>query len=157
MKIMQISDDVTLSYPMGDVMKRAYEAAQEMGALIRSIYPDPRDQRFAFLCQGTSGSIMSALLATQLLDYELRLVIVRKPGEKSHSGTAFPYIHEDELVVIADDFVSSGDTIRRIYRDFHNHTGREEVDIVAVTGYCEKSQNFDAFRPNYLICSELRE
>lgn len=151
-------DGVTLSYPLGDVVPKARKAAREMAKKIKEIYPNPSGQKFAFLCQGTSGSMMAAMVSTYIPTYQLRLVVIRKPNEKSHSGSSVPYIGDDELLIIADDFISSGDTIRRIYSTIEQGTGKKPViDIIAVTGYCNREQYFNLFEPNHLIAAELRD
>ncbi len=73
----------------------------------------PTAQAIAF--RGLSGSMVAPIVAHQL---DLNPIGIRKPGESSHQGSTVSRvdIHGEEVkrYVIVDDFVATGDTIRKI-------------------------------------------
>lgn len=64
-----------------------------------------------FLVQGLSGIIMGTLVARAL---GKKIVVARK-GEKTH-GMLVENIMDGDKLIILDDFCSSGDTIKKIFK-----------------------------------------
>lgn len=65
----------------------------------------------AVAIQGTSG----VWLAGHLLEFGVPVVLVRKPGETPHgNGVEGPSGVDISTVLIVDDFVASGNTVRRM-------------------------------------------
>ena len=68
----------------------------------------------AIAFRGMSGAILAPILADRL---NVKLLVVRKEEEKTHSDFYVEGSDTPEKYVIVDDFVSSGDTIRITVRD----------------------------------------
>lgn len=79
--------------------------------------------------QGTSG----IWLAPGLISAGYKVLLVRKPGEGSHGFQVEPYqdiCGNSYPVVIVDDFVSSGQTVRRMVESLTNNSPHHVVGIV---------------------------
>lgn len=76
----------------------------------------PTAQAVAF--RGVSGAMIAPIVAYKL---GLNPIGIRKPNESCHSGTTKARLtldgHLVERYVIVDDFITSGDTVRRIIGD----------------------------------------
>lgn len=105
------------------------------------------DKRVNIWCSGSSGAILAALLAKSVKNTVL-ICHVKKEGEDSHHGNIFNKYHKDGFNVILDDFMRSGETINRIYRNMILATPH-----VIVIANCMQlmSQWPLKFRPDYLI------
>lgn len=65
----------------------------------------------AIACTGVSGLIVASVLAYRM---EKHLIILRKDGENSHAAYCVENNRKQFRVLIVDDLVSSGNTLRRI-------------------------------------------
>lgn len=85
---------------------------------------------------GLSGSIIAGPLATEL---ECYLYAVRKDGESRHSSNLVegPATINSKDYLIVDDFVNSGNTIRRIAKAVFEHSNARCVGI-----YCWRDDEF---------------
>jgi adenine/guanine phosphoribosyltransferase-like PRPP-binding protein len=80
-----------------------------------------RGRRFdAIAVAGVSGLTMGAILAHRLNKH---LIVVRKDGESRHSSYEVEGKVPDrtEKILIVDDFMSSGKTVRTIIQKVHQH------------------------------------
>ena len=138
----------SICYPIGSFMLPLLDytesAAKELAQLFFG-------DNIAFVVRGTSGAIIGSLMAKYLIDdakVSAKVIINRKPNEISHAGNlecieeVFNYEEDTPFrIVIADDFISSGETIYNI--------------VNAVESYIEGSFIFDALViHNKFICDE---
>lgn len=137
-----------ICYPIGSFMSPLLDytesAAKELAQLFFG-------DNIAFVVRGTSGAIIGSLMAKYLINnakVSAKVIINRKPNEISHADNlecieeVFNYGEDTPFrIVIADDFISSGETIYNI--------------VNAVESYIEGSFIFDALViHNKLICDE---
>lgn len=90
---------------------------------IKSTFPD-RD--IALICRGSSGTIIAGGVGMILNDSGINVTIIvsRKPREFSHGATLEGLRYVDEkgyALIVIDDFMISGDTIREIFSDIQIH------------------------------------
>lgn len=69
------------------------------------------DKFDAIAFRGMSGAIVSGCVA---LSINKSLIMVRKPGDKTHSGLKVEGDYNAKRYVIVDDLISSGDTVREM-------------------------------------------
>jgi adenine/guanine phosphoribosyltransferase-like PRPP-binding protein len=103
---------------------------------IRDKFSQHPVQAIAFT--GLSGSIIAGPLATEL---ECYLYAVRKIGESKHSSLGVEGLASDNALpyLIVDDFVNTGETIRRIALKVWEHTGGTAKCIGV---YCWRDDEF---------------
>ena len=70
------------------------------------------------VCRGSSGVFVSAiffeLLRSKFSDKDIRIIYVRKEGEKAH-GKNYNFINDDYLNIFVDDFIERGITVQKCY------------------------------------------
>jgi orotate phosphoribosyltransferase-like protein len=86
----------------------------------------------ALVTTGSSGhALASAMLV--LADQRgrgLRHFVIRKPGEEAHGGPwIYPCRVDRVTFAIVDDFISMGDTIKRILAEIAKYGGEELFDL----------------------------
>ena len=99
---------------------------------IRAMRSAMPDVDIYLLYQGTSGASLVAATYMLLTKEErscVKQIFCRKPGEKAHGPrevyqTEVP-IKGDYIVIIVDDFISSGDTIENLISNFIDNTIKE--------------------------------
>lgn len=91
--------------------KTLFEAAK----VARELQKDEATRFDAIAFTGNSGAIFAGALAVKI---NTNMILVRKPNESSHAGGAIVEGDDrDKRYLIVDDFISSGDTIKRIVRE----------------------------------------
>lgn len=147
----------TIDYPFGGAFKHNHKLTNN---LVDTFLKVKRKHlrykhRIIIFCQGNSGSVVSTVFAARLTaeGYEPKIVYVRKKGEIRHGGLSFTAA-ADDLYVIVDDFISSGDTVNTIYKDIQGYLpiAHKHIDALCVTGVV--SRNDCNFPVKYIICKE---
>jgi hypothetical protein len=74
--------------------------------------------------RGVSGMVIGAIVAERL---GANLIVIRKPGESTHSS--YPYAGEfvGNSYVIIDDFIDTGDTVKQILAVMQHESDRRVV------------------------------
>ena len=110
---------------------------------IRKNYETQR--RIVFFCRGSSGAIIAGLGADYFMSkgYEVYISHIKKEGEKSHNGSMTIYGSDIDgaITVIIDDFVATGETVKKIVDKTLQYFDRHKdfkFDILCVTGKLEK-------------------
>lgn len=126
-------------YPVGHNLVKNLPAIKQMGDEIGARY---HDNKIHLFCQGSSGAIIAGIVVANLttIGIEAEVNHVKKEGEWSHhSGAARIGSFDDNSVcIIIDDFISSGETVNRIYAEYENcmkMSGRPvKLDALVVRG-----------------------
>jgi adenine/guanine phosphoribosyltransferase-like PRPP-binding protein len=94
----------------------------------------------SIVATGMSGMSVAPIVAFVL---KKQLVVVRKTTDGTHSCDLVEKDHKKGIrrYVIIDDFVSSGDTVNRVYRQLAKHRGAQPVAI-----YCYAAQEWNGLR-----------
>lgn len=145
-------DSKGVYYPVGRYPDSGIDFVQAVFSRIIKM-PEFHNKTVHIFCAGSSGVFLAALLCERMLNsglyYHVSVVVVRKEGEKAHHDYSTPIRKENAAYFIIDDFVGTGDTMRRIFRHFISLTAQTEIDLVAV------SRNFSSqatgFSPKILI------
>lgn len=70
--------------------------------------------QMCLVCRGSSGAIIAGIIGYKI---GINVYHVKKPNESSHYVSA-PSIRE-EITIVVDDFISSGDTIQAICKQYN--------------------------------------
>ena len=104
------------SYPVGKSMKRTLSLGRVMAKQLAELYGK---HKLRLVCAGSSGSILSAIIASSSKLKVVEIVHIKKEGERSHhEQNHIDRYNVDAYNIIVDDFISSGGTIIRIYDKF---------------------------------------
>ena len=104
-----------IGYPVGASMKTNMAIMRTLAEFYVSIAPKGVHNIF---CQGSSGIIMATIFA-QVINQELlsdaMVLPIRRAGEFTHSPHAIYDVEPDNINIIVDDFICSGDTVKRVH------------------------------------------
>lgn len=127
-----------MSYPIGIYIQDNIPIIKTMAEAIYLVvdeYYKNRDE-IDLVCKGSSGAIIAGLVSTILNTmFTKRIIIhhIKKNGENSHSGSSFPNVYSNSVIIVIDDFISSGTTISSII-DTLNDNNILKLDILCVSG-----------------------
>ncbi len=102
--------DKQISYPICNHQEGLRQAVDRISEVIKREYAD---EKIAFVCRGSSG-VAAATLLTYLVP-NTRMVYIRKENEMGHTiGIVgdYPLSSEGEKIMIVDDFIQSGATVK---------------------------------------------
>lgn len=105
---------IMIGYPVGTCIKDAKELGRRMAKIIDHEFPH---EKISLWCSGSSGSILSAIIANELHRVE-EILYVKKNNEYTHGTGESYYVAPNSTHIIVDDFISTGNTIIRIYDHF---------------------------------------
>lgn len=83
-------------------------------------------------CRGNSGLIFASALAVKM---EKNIIIVRKQLEHSHATETVEYFDLPKKIVVVDDFVCSGETLKAIWEEISKKFKNTKPDISGVYLY----------------------
>lgn len=146
MNIIPLTLNINNLYPVGENIHGALEYINVVTPFIKDLIGD---KPINIWCSGSSGAILSAFLVKNL-NNPCIICHVKKEGEHSHHGNSFSKIYKNDCInIILDDFMSSGTTIERIYKQAKYNTLQIDILILA-NAY--KGPWFLPFKPiNFII------
>ena len=170
MNMVFFAQKTSVEYPVGGSFNQNTEYIKACAESIKQTFPN-RD--IALICRGTSGTIIAGGVGLLLKDSGVNVTIVvsRKSNENSHEygrltgmSTA---IREKYALVVIDDFMINGDTIREILWDIdHKYGDFEEtkiLDALCIANFIPVNCDIDRGlldnlkRFNHIICNKKRE
>lgn len=130
----------TFEYPVGSCMAPLIDYSISAANKLAELFPK---EKIALIVRGTSGAMVGGLIASHLikaLKVHSRVIISRKPEEVSHTHglEGLGAVLDSKEVtpfrlVVADDFISSGETVYNIVSDVESYIGQPFVfDALAV-------------------------
>ena len=159
MKFIPLHANREMRYPIGVHIQYNWPVIQCMqNKLLEYLLKEQlKNKIIQLFCMGSSGSIISSLIASHLISNEFEVTIhyIQKEGESRHGGN---YDVDDakliSINIIVDDFIITGETIRKIYRTMIDRN--IEVHGVMFSGTC----SYDAMIGNmpdlkFTICEKL--
>lgn len=140
-----------ISYPVGSNIPAAIHHTTLMAENFNTIM-EFKGRKLKVFCRGSSGAILAALfLAALNWDCEATIEHVKKPGENSHNSNDFD-IEENDVAIIIDDIIASGETVRNILPHLQGHT----LDCMLMC--CMHSERYIQEKinclPSWLICPQ---
>lgn len=123
-------------YPVGAYFHKNLDYIKESANGIMKLYPS--GLKIALVCRGTSGCILASGVGFILEEhgYRVTLVISRKENESHHSETMCnaSTLGADTIIVVIDDFISSGATIQKILEDLDaSWSRRKTYDLLCIS------------------------
>lgn len=109
---------------------------------------------YQLICTGTSGAVIAYEMQRLLRDslergYDVDVFYVRKANETNHHGESGVKLQKETTMIIVDDRVASGQTLRNIakyLRDYVTGNFAEQITCVCARG-CEP-ENVELLFPN---------
>lgn len=150
MKIHSLVEGST-RYPVGELIMQNMPVIISMGnsiiQVLRKNYKSKKDVHL--ICRGSSGAIIAAIVGNMIFEagYKIQIYHVKKEGESSHNGNGSfsEYIFTNDVTIVVDDFIASGNTIESICEIFENII--DKFSILCVSGTIPK----DTQRTNKFI------
>lgn len=101
--------------------------AQQIAIALNRIY---QGQDIQLVARGTSGLLIAAEVQRNLesAGFFTSIYFVRKPGENSHGGNSS--FRRDAKLIVVDDHISSGTTMRAIANELRIYDRQDQVDAV---------------------------
>ncbi|MCK9429941.1 MAG: phosphoribosyltransferase [Candidatus Omnitrophica bacterium] len=114
---------------------------------IKNIYFADKDG-LILICRGSSGSIIAGIVANKLF-FEIdniTIIHIKKEDEVAHNDGDLHYgIIKNQLIVVIDDFISTGNTIWKIIEKTNIFILPNKYDILCVSGNGATSSLEDYF------------
>jgi orotate phosphoribosyltransferase-like protein len=156
MKHYVLDNKLEVDYPIGIGMNQAIKAAKAMAEkLVEIVNGLDEVKDVNLLCRGSSGSVLSALVSSFIVDKiegDVIISYVHKEKEQSHEpGTA--RLYPDDFIVIVDDFTCTGNTLEVLYQALKDYAGVTPNCVCMVqVATCIFNEDYPA--PEYLICKK---
>jgi orotate phosphoribosyltransferase-like protein len=155
MKFHHLIKSPRLGYPVSQkIMNNMPTINFMMAVLCKFLKENYKRTDIKLFCRGSSGAILAGLTANYLIKagYNVCIEHVKKEGETSHGGDYVQKISRNYIIVIIDDFISTGSTIRNIYNAMlENNSPKIQIDIVCVSDTVVKS-SIDSLPIKHVIC-----
>lgn len=140
MKLYELKDVRELSYPIGNNINQIIFYIKEVMTCIIDNEIFNNVHYINIWCTGSSGAILSALLAEKITtnypQIDVTIQHVKKKGEDSHNSGNIRHFANDVMYnIVIDDFVSSGDTLQRIQKHLSFHSVNK-VDLLILSAIC---------------------
>lgn len=126
-----------IAYPVGsyimDNLHTIKSMADAIYLVVNEYYYDC--EKIELVCKGSSGAIIAGIVCnilTEKYNKTVNIYHIKKEGENSHSGSSFPSSYRKGIVVVIDDFISSGSTILSIVEKLHEY-GISDIEILCVS------------------------
>lgn len=124
-KFRHLDNYFKMQYPFGFFWNQIY--IDNTAKTINKIAVNDKVQTLIFIARGTSGAMIAGGVISSLSfinpDMRTFLIISNDPEIPSHKetleGLQFLYSHK---IVIIDDFITTGETMRRILKDLKNYS-----------------------------------
>lgn len=133
MNIITNSKISVIEYPTGHYISQSLPSIELLASHIENLKGNK--SILYIYCTGSSGSIISGIISSLLIDtYKtIRIEYIKKNNEMSHSphdGTKmFNYDSKEDIHhVVVDDFINTGATIKRIFNKIPKNI--ESVDLI---------------------------
>jgi len=137
-----------MEYPIGNNilvnLATIHDMANSIYLVIDEYYKKSEFKRIILFCRGSSGAIIAGIVSSKLIelfpDKAITIHHIKKQGEESHSFT-FPEdsVFYKSIILIVDDFIATGSTMRAILEHIALRRRDQEIDILCVSGNLQGS------------------
>lgn len=157
---MNFSECIYLSYPIQHnlnsyFVKYVEECSKNIDKLFKS-------STIVIACKGHSGSMIASSIAFQLktiYNKQVVVCILRKHEEKAHNHQFVSYLNVliNNPIIVIDDFIETGHTIRSIISAIHLLIGdnRKIDELIVTNSEAELSKHYKDIIENfqYILCN----
>lgn len=147
-----------MTYPVGSNMQNAIKYCDVFSRELIKLNEDLKHKEIHLFCRGSSGAIISALVAQRISSfYKVKIKHVKKNGESSHNDVYSVFI--EALNVIIDDFIASGATVNAIHKKITDITGGCWPQVLCVSGVVDtlRLKHSDILNIDHIICGKYVE
>ncbi|QQV89768.1 phosphoribosyltransferase [Cellulophaga phage Calle_1] len=123
-----------LGYPLGAVLSESLNTLKSMAKIVNAEFSKSKLNRMNIFCMGSSGAITAAIILNEISkeNNDIYIIHVKKDGEKSHSSRVD--CKNNAFNIIVDDFVESGKTIEKVYKNAIRRSNVSKIDLVIFSG-----------------------
>jgi len=147
-KFIPLENSDSTKYPVGRFIQQNMYIILDMIAKLKTV--NTKDDLILW-CRGSSGSIMSGVIASHFPN--AKISHVKKDGESSHSSDVDIYIEKSHINVIVDDFISSGNTVNTVAQMMKRNNYTVHGLCVSSSVYMRKLE----FKPEFVICGDFTD
>ena len=162
MEIINFSESIYLSYPIQHnlnsyFVKYVEECSKNIDKLFKS-------STIVIACKGHSGSMIASSIAFQLKTVYHKQVVVcilRKFEEKAHNRQFITHLDVliDNPIIVVDDFIETGHTIRSIINAIHLLIGEDRLidELIVTNSVAELNKHYKDIIENfqYILCNQF--
>jgi adenine/guanine phosphoribosyltransferase-like PRPP-binding protein len=151
MKFIKLKPNSGFDYPVGKYIVSNLPIIKDYATKLEELLKKEefKDRDRIIFCRGSSGAIIAGIIASIIEITEI--IHIKKAGEKSHSDNNF-IVDDNDIVIIVDDFVTTGNTLKSIYNTIENcKTEEKEIDILILNNSEEFAISKINFKPKYFI------
>jgi len=144
-----------MCYPVGEKMDDNKPYINEMIKTFNSIEAF-KDKNITFICRGSSGAIIAGIFCMNIPNS--KILHIKKEGERSHDDSAYLGRSTENIRVIVDDFMCSGETLNAIYDRLgkaNRSLDEVRIDCLVLSGEVDLEKL--SFRPEYLVCGKVKK
>lgn len=139
-KLVYFRDNCSLSYPVGEFFFSSFDYIREAASSINKVFPTGK---LILVVRGHSGSILAGGIAYILKRKGREILIsVSRKAEFTHGCNleGLPsYIPNDTHIIVVDDFVQTGETIKTILKDLTERIKNMKVfDMLCVANHWDE-------------------
>ena len=160
MEIINFSEYIYLSYPIQHNLNCFFvKYVEECSKNIDKLF---KNDTIVIACKGHSGSMIASSIAFQLKTVYHKQVVVcilRKHEEKAHNHQFVSYLDVliNNPIIVIDDFIETGHTIRSIISAIHLLIGddRKIDELIVTNSGAELSKHYKDIIENfqYILCN----
>ena len=165
----------SIDYPFGVFFNGEY--IKDISKIISNHFST--NDSIKLIVRGSSGVLIGGAIIQEFYNNKypqrIRLIIDRKPEEDCHSESFSGFGDNIGKIVIVDDFISTGNTIKCILNDLDNYLGQDlmdkkcKYDMLCVgncllPSSCKKGRNnmWNVYkhiykRFNYIVCCPIQK
>ena len=154
MKLQNFGNAIQIDYPVGEYIKFNLKCIKQMVSTIID-FNIPKSNRIVLCGRGSSGDIISGIIASMLEDLynveNMTIYHIKKPNEDSHSSNMFSF-HDSDKIIIIDDFIASGYTLQQIYGAILNNYRHPDIYAIIMGGGLGSAINLmNDINPEHLV------
>lgn len=141
--------ETNIRYPVGKYMFSAKSTALQYSKAIKKVFLEREGleksvARINLIGTGSSGAILCTLVSLKIDKFfnQVNVIHIKKPGEKSHYDNSSNYMM-DYINIFVDDFMESGATIERVYKELKEKTNFKEFNMICTSTTYRRLVNKD--------------
>lgn len=148
-----IEDEIPkhVGYPVASAYEKSAEDVEIAKSLGKTLGKYFGDKFVVLVCKGSSGMFMASIAAQYIKN--VRISYVLKPGEVSHDNSRLAVVKNkwDEEIVLIDEYISTGETMRSLYAVLPPDYQDKGVSIAVPHIPNWNFEKCVGFKPKYLI------
>ena len=151
---------IDINYPVGLYVNEATVYIDKVFMILdkNKIKFNSRENTINVWCRGSSGAILAALFVQRIPEARAKIIHIKKKGEDSHDYLQDHRSQPEDIDIVIDDFMSSGETLTHIWND----SKIKKVDFLILSTFkikyfvdAFKHPEFPKMIPKYIISGDM--